>query len=179
MKLSICTSALLVASATAFSPSSVGRSAACSTAAAVAASSSALHLFGGGNKGDGEAKGLGGGMMDQLAMFKKAQEVASKKAELDKELQQTDIVGLAAEDKIKVTVKYIPAQLPANPNPGYDVVAIDIDEGYLADVACEDLNEALVEGIRAAETKATQMVAEKYQALQDDMQQMLAGMQQK
>ena len=177
MKLSVCTSALLVASATAFSPSSVGRSATCSTAAA--SSSSALHLFGGGNKGGGEAKGPGAGMMDQLAMFKKAQEVASKKAELDKELQQTDIVGLAAEDKIKVTVKYIPAQLPANPNPGYDVVAIDIDEGYLADVACEDLNEALVEGIRAAETKATQMVAEKYQALQDDMQQMLAAMQQK
>ena len=177
MKLSVCTSVLLVASATAFSPSSVGRSATCSTAAA--ASSSALHLFGGGNKGDGEAKGPGAGMMDQLAMFKKAQEVASKKKELDKELQQTDIVGLAAEDKIKVTVKYIPAQLPANPNPGYDVVAIDIDEGYLADVACEDLNEALVEGIRAAETKAMQITAEKYQALQDDMQQMLAGMQQK
>ena len=116
-------------------------------------------------------------MMDQLAMFKKAQEVAKKKGDLDKELQQTDIVGAAADDKIKVTVKYIPAQLPANPNPGYDVVAIDIDEGYLADVACDDLNDALVEGIRAAETKATQMVAEKYQALQNDMAEMLQGMQ--
>mmetsp|Transcript_4102 Transcript_4102/g.11641 ORF Transcript_4102/g.11641 Transcript_4102/m.11641 type:complete len:176 (-) Transcript_4102:151-678(-) len=174
MKLSICTAALLVASASAFSPSSVSRSAS-STSTSTAASSSALHLFGGGNKGEGEAKGPG--MMDQLAMFKKAQEVASKKAELDKELQQTDIVGLAADDKVKVTVKYIPAQLPVNPNPGYDVAAIDIDEGYLADVACEDLSEALVEGIRAAENTATQMVAEKYQQLQNDMQEMLQGMQ--
>lgn len=172
MKLSICSAALLVASASAFSPS-ISRS-----AAQTSSSSSALHLFGGGNKGEGgEAKGPG--MMDQLAMFKKAQEVAKKKADLDKELQQTDIVGAAAEDKIKVTVKYMPAQLPVNPNPGYDVVAIDIDEGYLADAACDDLNEALVEGIRAAETKATEMVAEKYQALQNDMAEMLQGMQAK
>ena len=166
MKLSLCSAALLVASASAFSPS-ISRS---------SSSSSALHLFGGGNKGEGGAA-KGPGMMDQLAMFKKAQEVAKKKADLDKELQQTDIVGAAADDKIKVTVKYVPAQLPVNPNPGYDVVAIDIDEGYLADVACDDLNEALVDGIRAAETKATEMVAEKYQALQNDMAEMLQGMQ--
>jgi len=168
MKLSICSAALLVASASAFSPSA-------SRSAQTSSSASALHLFGGGNKGGEEGKAPG--MMDQLAMFKKAQEMASKKANLDKELQQVDIVGAAADDKIKVTVKYVPAQLPQNPNPGYDVVAIDIDEGYLGDVACDDLNVALVEGIRAAETKASEMVAEKYQALQEDMAAMLQGMQ--
>ena len=166
MKLSLVSSALLVASASAFSPSGVTRS-----------SSSALNLFGGGNKGEGGEAGKPG-MMDQLAMFKKAQEVASKKGELDKEIQQMDIIGSGADDKIKVTVKYVPAQLPVNPNPGYDVVAVDIDEAYLGEVSSEDLSAALVDAIRDGETKATVLVAEKYQKLQADMAEMLQGMQQ-
>ena len=168
MKLSLVSSALLIASSSAFSPSGVS--------GPVAQQSSALNLFGGGNKGEG-GEASKPGMMDQLAMFKKAQEVASKKNELDKELQQIDIIGSAADDKIKVTVKYIPAQLPVNPNPSYDVVAIDIDETYLGEVASEDLSSALVDAIRDGETKATVLVAEKYKKLQTDMAEMLQGMQ--
>jgi len=116
--------------------------------------------------------------MDQLAMFKKAQEVAQKKNELDKELAAMDTIGSAADGKVKITVKYVPAQLPSNPNPGYDVVAIDIDEEYLGEVSCEDLSSSLVEAIRNGEEKAAVLVAEKYQALQADLGEMLQGMQQ-
>ena len=164
MKLSFISSAILVASASAFAPDTNG-----------SVSSTKLYLFGGGGgKGEGES---GPGMMDQLAMFKKAQEVASKKNDLDKELQKMDIIGEAADGKVKVTIKYIPAKLPVNPNPGYDVIKVDIDEDYLGGVSSEDLSAGLVEAIRAGETQSTVLVTEKYQELQNDMAEMLGGMQ--
>ena len=114
--------------------------------------------------------------MDQLAMFKKAQEIAKKKQELDKEIAAMDIIGTAAGGKIKVTVQYVPAQLPTNPSPGYDAVAIDIDEEYLKEVSSVDLSAALVEALRDGETSATKIVAEKYQTLDKELGAMLGGM---
>ena len=117
-----------------------------------------------------------GGMMDQLAMFKKAQEIAQKKKALDEDIAKMDIIGKAADGNIKVTVKYVPAQLPATPSPGYDAVGIDIDEGYLNEVSAEQLSEDLVIAIRDGETVATQTVAEKYKVLDEELGSILGGM---
>lgn len=162
MKLSILSTALLVSSASAFAPSLTTRT------------STSLNLFGGKKEG-GDGGGMGG-MMDQLAMFKKAQEIAKKKQDLDKKIAEMEIIGSAADGNIKVTVQYVPAQLPANPSPGYDAVAIDIDETYLGDVSSEDLSAALVEALRNGEESATKVVAEKYQSLEAEMSDILGGM---
>eukprot|EP00558_Chaetoceros_sp_UNC1202_P007228 CAMPEP_0197247488 /NCGR_PEP_ID=MMETSP1429-20130617/29226_1 /TAXON_ID=49237 /ORGANISM="Chaetoceros sp., Strain UNC1202" /LENGTH=173 /DNA_ID=CAMNT_0042708405 /DNA_START=69 /DNA_END=590 /DNA_ORIENTATION=- len=165
MKLSILSTVLLISSASAFAPS-INSS---------PASSTSLNLFGGKKEG-GEGGGMGG-MMDQLAMFKKAQEIAKKKADLDKDIAAMDIIGSAADGKIKVTVQYVPAQLPVNPSPGYDTTSIDIDEEYLAGVSSEDLSAALVDALRDGETSATKIVAEKYQSLDKELSGIMAGMQ--
>ncbi|GFH45058.1 hypothetical protein CTEN210_01532 [Chaetoceros tenuissimus] len=167
MKLSVISVALLASGASAFAPSINART----------SSTTSLNLFGGKKSGGDEGKGGPmGGMMDQLAMFKKAQEIAKKKNDLDKEIAQMDIIGSAADGKIKVTVQYVPAQLPANPSPGYDATKIDIDEDYLSEVSCEDLNAALVEALRDGETAATKVVAEKYQSLDKELSGILGGM---
>lgn len=169
MKLSILSSALIISCASAFAPSSVTRTTTTTTS---------LNLFGGKKEGGGDAKAGMGGMMDQLAMFKKAQELAQKKNEIDKEIAEMEIIGSAADEKIKITVQYVPAQLPVNPSPGYDTVSVDIDEGYLNEVSSEDLSAALVDAIRSGEAKANEVVAEKYKTLEADMAGMLGGLQQ-
>lgn len=167
MKLSVISVALLASGASAFAPSINART----------SSTTSLNLFGGKKSGGDEGKGGPmGGMMDQLAMFKKAQEIAKKKNDLDKEIAQMDIIGSAADGKIKVTVQYVPAQLPANPSPGYDTTTIDIDEDYLSEVSCEDLGAALVDALRDGETAATKIVAEKYQSLDKELSGILGGM---
>ena len=68
------------------------------------ATTTALNLFG--TPKDGEKKGPG--MMDQLAMFKKAQEMAQKKQKLDEELKKMDFTGAAEDGKVTGTFKYVP-----------------------------------------------------------------------
>lgn len=114
--------------------------------------------------------------MDQLAMFKRAQEIASKKNDLDKEIAEMEIIGSAADGSVKVTVQYIPAQMPTNPSPGYDAVNVDIEESYLEGASCEELGEALVNAIRDGETAATKVVGEKYKVLEEEMQAMMGGL---
>mmetsp|Transcript_48946 Transcript_48946/g.72766 ORF Transcript_48946/g.72766 Transcript_48946/m.72766 type:complete len:174 (-) Transcript_48946:358-879(-) len=117
-----------------------------------------LFLFGG-KKDGGEKKP---GMMDQIAMLKKAQEVASKKMAMDKELAKEDHVGSGADGKVKVTIKYIPP--PPMQQPGYDGSAVDIDEDYLASATSEELSaavaEAIKDGYQLASTAVTQKMAE-------------------
>jgi len=108
-------------------------------------------------------------------MFKKAQELASKKNQLDKELAEEKIVGTAADGKIEITVKYIPPQMPANPTPGYEAADVNIDEEYLGSVSAEDLSASLVEAIRDGEAKATVVVGEKYKSLEEDMKKIMGG----
>jgi DNA-binding protein YbaB len=167
MKFQTAFAVVLVSGASAFAPSVNTRIS--------STTSTSLGLFGGKKEG-GDSKGPMGGMMDQLAMFKKAQEIAKKKQELDKEIAAMDIIGTAAGGKIKVTVQYVPAQLPTNPSPGYDAVAIDIDEDYLKEVSSADLSAALVEALRDGETSATKIVAEKYQTLDKELGAILGGM---
>jgi len=137
------------------------------------ATTTSLNLFGGKKEG-GKPEG-GGGMMDQLAMFKKAQEIAQQKNKLDDELKDMDIIGSGADGKIKVTIKYSPAQMPTSPSPGYDAIAIDIDEGYLGEVSSEELSEQVVVALRDGETRATEIVTEKYKSLEASLQGIMGG----
>ena len=163
----IATLFLTATTATAFSTSR--------TPATIHQSSTSLNLFGSKPKGEGDATKQPG-MMDQLAMFKKAQELAQKKKALDDELANETIVGTAADGNIEVTIKYVPPQLPANPTPGYEAADVNINEEYLNEVSSEDLSAALVTAIRDGETKATARVGEKYKALEEDMKGIMGGM---
>lgn len=163
----IATLFLTATTATAFSTSR--------TPATIHQSSTSLNLFGSKPKGEGDAAKQPG-MMDQLAMFKKAQELAQKKKALDDELANETIVGSAADGNIEVTIKYVPPQLPANPTPGYEAADVNINEEYLNEVSSEDLSAALVTAIRDGETKATARVGEKYKALEEDMKGIMGGM---
>ncbi|KAL3768511.1 hypothetical protein ACHAW5_006707 [Stephanodiscus triporus] len=133
-----------------------------------------LYLFGSKPKGEG-SQSQQPGMMDQLAMFKKAQELSQKKAAIDKELADEKIVGTAADGNVKVTVKYIPPQLPVNPTPGYEAAEVDIDESYLESVSAEVLSTSLVEAIRDGEAKAAELVGKKYKSLEEDMMRIMGG----
>lgn len=166
MKFSTICAALCLVSANAFAPSLIQTSNFDTT----------LNLFGGKKSGGGDDKPGAPNMMDQLAMFKKAQEIAGKKKKLDDELAKMDIIGEAAEGKIKVTVKYQPPQMPMNPTPGYEVINVDIDEGYLNDVSSEDLSAALVEGIRNGEKSANDAVQEKYKVLESELGGMMGAL---
>ena len=172
MKVSLLSAAFLMGSIQAFTPT---------TFAPRSTTSTRLNLFGGkkeggGGGGGGEAKGGMGGMMDQLAMFKKAQEIASKKNNLDKEIAEMEIIGSAADGNVKVTIQYVPAQLPTNPSPGYDAIGVNLEESFLESASCEELSDALVDAIRDGETAATKIVAEKYKVLEEEMQGMMAGL---
>ena len=141
-------------------------------------SSTSLNLFGSKPKDPNAPQGQdagGPGMMDQLAMFKKAQELAQKKNELDKEIQAEKIVGKAADGNIEITIQYVPPQLPMNPSPGYEATGVDIKQEYLDSVSADDLGVALVEAIRDGEKAATELVAEKYKALEGEMQKIMGG----
>eukprot|EP00816_Leptocylindrus_hargravesii_P006445 CAMPEP_0196802644 /NCGR_PEP_ID=MMETSP1362-20130617/2221_1 /TAXON_ID=163516 /ORGANISM="Leptocylindrus danicus, Strain CCMP1856" /LENGTH=177 /DNA_ID=CAMNT_0042173989 /DNA_START=69 /DNA_END=602 /DNA_ORIENTATION=+ len=134
--------------------------------------STELNLFGGKKEG-GAAKGPG--MMDQLAMLKKAQEIASKKAAIDKELAATEHSGSSADGKVNVVVKYI-APLPMQ-QPGYEPVSAKIDESWLADASTEDVNAALKEAVMEGLKKATAATAEKMQILTAELASVMGEMQ--
>ncbi len=108
-------------------------------------------------------------------MFKKAQELSQKKAAIDRELADEEIVGTAADGNVKVTIKYVPPQLPANPTPGYEADEVDIGESYLGTVSAEDLSADLVAAIRDGEAKAAELVGRKYKTLEEDMMRIMGG----
>jgi DNA-binding protein YbaB len=136
-------------------------------------STSQLNLFGGGNK-DGDKK-TGGGMMDQLAMFKKAQELAKKKNELDKELSAAEYVGSAADGKVKATFKFIPVKNPMDPNPDYEAQTFEFDDEWFEGASPEEISSAVQESIQDGIDKTNEAVAEKYQTLQGDLMGAMGG----
>ena len=82
---------------------------------------SSLNIFWG--KKDGGEKRPG--LMYQITIFNKVQQVASKNNDVDKDLSQTETIVLDSDRKVKITIKYVPTVLPAKPNPSYDVLTID------------------------------------------------------
>ena len=164
MKLSSCVVALLC----------VVQTSAFSTTSFVVNSSSkydtSLNLFGG--KKEGGDKGPG--MMDQLAMLKKAQEVASKKMALDKELAKIEHVGEAADGKVTIAVKYVPP--PPMQQPSYEPASCNIDEEYLSSASNEDISAAVSEAIKDGYQKATVATAAKMQELTVELGKMMGEM---
>ena len=136
-------------------------------------SSTSLNLFGSKPKDESADAAKQPGMMDQLAMFKKAQELSQMKNDIDKELAEEKITGSAADGNIEITVKYVPPQMPTNPSPGYEASDVTINEEYLASVSAEDLSSDLVEAIRAGEKSAMDLVGEKYKALEGQMKEIM------
>lgn len=157
MKLSLFLTSLLASQASAFAPQQSTR----------ASSITSLNLFGGNKGGGGDAKGPG--MMDQLAMFKKAQEMASKKKEMDAELSKLDFEGTGADGKVKAIFKYIPSMNPMDPNAEYDPQSFDFDDEYFESASTEDLGAAIKEAIMDGVEKTNNAVAEKYAVLQADL----------
>ena len=163
MKLQILSIATLISSANAFSPSFVPQP--------VSTTQTQLNLFGG-KKEKGEG---GGGMMDQLAMLKKAQEIASKKMEIDKELAKMEHVGSAADGKVTISVKYI-APAPMQ-QPGYEPTSVKIDDEWMTGVSVEELNSALSEAMLSGLRAATEATAEKMQILTNELGEVMQSMQ--
>lgn len=152
--------ALFACTVGAFSPQPVGRTA-----------STSLNLFGGGDKGEKK----GPGMMDQLAMFKKAQEVAQKKAALDKELQTEDFFGSAADGKVTANFKYIPIKNPMDPNPDYELVSVELDDAYFEETSPEDLSTSIQEAYLDGVEACNKAVMEKYQSLTTELGEVFGG----
>jgi hypothetical protein len=127
--------------------------------------STSLNLFGaGGAKGEKKP-----GMMDQLSMFKKAQEMAQKKAKLDEELTQMNFEGLGAEGKVKASFKYVPISNPMDPNPDYEAIKFEFDDAYFESATPEELSAAVKECVLNGIENTNTAVAEKYAVLQSDL----------
>ena len=170
----LATIATIIFTATNASAFSTSRTGGSNNVISKQTTSTSLNLFGSKPK-DPNAQGGGPGMMDQLAMFKKAQELSQKKNDLDKELSNEKIMGTAADGNIEVEISYIPPQLPVNPSPGFEASNVNINEEYLASVSAEDLSTALVEAIRDGEKTATEKVTEKYKSLEEAMQEIMGS----
>ncbi|KAL7578335.1 hypothetical protein ACA910_012741 [Epithemia clementina (nom. ined.)] len=139
-------------------------------------SSSALYLFGGGGGGGGDAAKKGPGFMDQLAMLKKAQEIAQKRGKLDEELKKMSFVGESANGKVKATFKYVPATNPMDPNPDYEAIKFDFDDEFFASATPEELSAAIKECIVNGIDSTNKAVAEKYSVLQGDLAEALGSL---
>jgi DNA-binding protein YbaB len=132
-----------------------------------------LNLFGGGGKDNSGPKQPG--MMDQLAMFKKAQEIASKKRQLDEELQKMVFEATSSNGNVKVTMKYVPVTNPMDPNPEYESTKFDFNDEYFAAVSADELAEDVKNAIMNGIQSVNQKVAEKYATLQSDLMEALGG----
>jgi DNA-binding protein YbaB len=155
MKLSTASLLLVLSTASAFAPIPTPTQ-----------QSTRLNLFGGGKSG-GEKKGPG--MMDQLAMFKKAQELATKKNKLDQELATMEFAGTGADGKVKAAFKFVPVTNPMDPNPDYEAVSFDFDEEWYEAASPEELSAAVKEAIDSGIEDTNKAVQEKYQVLQGDL----------
>lgn len=107
--------------------------------------------------------------MDQLAMFKKAQEMAQKKKKLDEELQAMPFEGVSADGKVKASFKYVPNTNPMDPNPEYEPVNFDFDDDFFESSSPEELAAAAKEAIQSGIDNTNKAVAEKYSVLQTDL----------
>ncbi len=155
MKTSVFVALMATSGAYAFAPSSTSST-----------SPTQLGLFGGGNKSGGDGKP---GMMDQLAMFKKAQEMAQKKQNLDKELSEQSFKGSGADGKVTVSCKFAPSKNPMDPQPDYQATGFDFDEEWWESASPEDIGAAVAEAYRDGIQVTNLAVQEKYKELEEDI----------
>ena len=113
--------------------------------------------------------------MNQLAMFKKAQEVAQKKKKIDEELAATPFEAATADGKVKASFKYVPVMNPMDPNPDYEAVSFTFDDAFYESASNEDLAKACQEVVLNGIKEINEAVAQKYQALQTDLMEAFQG----
>lgn len=113
--------------------------------------------------------------MDQMAMFKKAQEMAQKKNKLDEELAKENFIGEGADGKVKGTFKFVPTKNPMDPNPDYEAASFEFDDAWFESATPEELSTAVKEAINSGIEKTNQAVMETYQALQGDLMSAFGG----
>ena len=113
-------------------------------------------------------------MMDQLAMFKKAQEMSSKKKKLDEELSKETFVGESANGKVKGNFKFVPIMNPLDPNPDYEAKSFEFDDEFFESSTPEELSESVKECVLSGIEKTNVAVAEKYAVLQSDLMEAFA-----
>ena len=129
-----------------------------------------LNLFGGGG-GNKDAAGAkkGPGMMDQMAMFKKAADMAQKKNKLDKELAAETFEASSENGKVTATCKFSPSKNPMDPQPEYETTALKFDEEWYESASAEDLSKAVKEAVLKGVEAAALAVTEKYKVLEEDL----------
>ena len=126
------------------------------------------NLFGGAEKGEGgETKQPG--MLDQLAMFKKAQEIAGKKKEIEKELSSMEFKGTGADDKVTVSMQYVASKNPMDPQPDFVVSGVDFDDEYFESASAEDLSAAVLEAYQSSVVETKKTTEEKFAVLAEDL----------
>lgn len=133
-------------------------------------SSTTLNLFGD-KKDDGEKKGPG--MMDQLAMFKKAQEMAQKKQKLDEELKAMSFEGASPDGTVKATFKYVPGTNPMDPNPDYEATKFEFDDAFFESASPSEIAAAAKAAVVNGIERVNVAVGEKYAVLQQDLMEAL------
>eukprot|EP00546_Thalassionema_frauenfeldii_P011421 CAMPEP_0178920170 /NCGR_PEP_ID=MMETSP0786-20121207/14855_1 /TAXON_ID=186022 /ORGANISM="Thalassionema frauenfeldii, Strain CCMP 1798" /LENGTH=185 /DNA_ID=CAMNT_0020594205 /DNA_START=76 /DNA_END=633 /DNA_ORIENTATION=- len=137
---------------------------------------SALNLFGG--KKDGEAKddaGGPGGLLGNLAMLKKAQEIQQKKAAIEKELGEMVFSGKSENEKVTANLKYIASKNPMDPQPEYGVDSFDFDDDWYNDAAPDDLSSGILEAYRAGIMVCQEESQTKFETIAKDVQAMFQG----
>jgi DNA-binding protein YbaB len=166
MKFSIVTIAFIASAVSAFSP-----------AVTTPSRTTSLDLFGG--KKEGGQKGGMGSMMDQLAMFKKAQEIAQKKQVIENELKQITFSGKSSNDKVTSNVKYIPSTNPMDPQPEFEVQGFEFDDSWFEGASPEDISTACLEAYKEAVKATVKGSEEKFKVLAEDLQAMIGNPQKK
>lgn len=116
-----------------------------------------------------------GGMMDQLNMFKKAQEIATKKKAIEEELQLLSFEGKSENEKVTVSMKYLPSSNPMDPQPEFEVQGFSFDDEWFESADTAQLSEAIADAYRAGISATMLGSEEKFKTLAADLQAMMGG----
>ena len=112
--------------------------------------------------------------MDQLAMFKKAQEMATKKKKLDDELASETFTGKSADGKVVASCSFSASKNPMDPQPDYKTTKIDLDEEWFDGASPDDISAAVKEALEDGAKVTNKAVEEKYSQLQEDIKNLQA-----
>ena len=134
-----------------------------------------MNLFGDADKEGADGGKKQPGMFDQLAMFKKAQEIAGKKKEIEKELSAMEFQGKGADDKVTVSMQYVASKNPIDPQPEYVVSNIDFDQEYFDGASPEDLSAAVKEAYQNSIVETKLKSEEKFASLAEDLKEIMGS----
>ena len=114
-------------------------------------------------------------MMDQLAMFKRAQEVAQMKLKLDNELAAESFEGVGADGKVKAMCKMMPSKVPMDPQPDFEATGFEFDDEWYESATPDELSAAVSEALQDGREKAELAATEKYKVLEEAFRGVLGG----